>query len=244
MLQPKDYLFPRFGIKSIHYLITLASQLPDSLGPVQLSYVQLPASRGYALEVRSAHVKGTEKVGLARAKGAVLRICTALPADTFPYNKISPSSNVVRPATADSDSVQVDPSALPATPLHSSSLHCASLPLMLSHLKFHHALASSYGSYAASVRLLQLWAERRSHGASLGISDDWWAWCVARALGGNGVSGDAASAAAGGEAWAGWRRTVEWLAGANWTDGVFFQADAGSQKVKLARHCMALSADD
>ncbi|ORY92788.1 Nrap protein-domain-containing protein [Leucosporidium creatinivorum] len=226
LLQPKDYLSPRFQIKSTHYLVTLSSSLPSSLGPVTLSYVPLPGSQGFALEIRSAHIKGTEKVGLSKIKGAVLRLRIVWPTDAFAASKLSPSSNVVRPASASADeNGQVDPSTFPSTPLHSTSLLLSSLPLLTTHLKYHHTLTTTHPSYVSAIRLLQSWASKRSYGASLGFTDDWWAWCVARTLSWGAGSSDPAGAAAGGEAWASWRKTVEWLAGVNWVDGMWFRVE-------------------
>lgn len=223
LLQPKDYLSPRFLVKSTHYLVVLASLLPSSLGPLSLSYVALPASLGWALEIRAADPKAADKVGLAKIKGAVLRLRIVWPADAFPAAKISPSSNVARASSTTNQ--QLAPSALAPTPLHSSSLHFSSLFLLTSHLKFHHTLTVSHPSYTSAVRLLQSWAAKRSYGASLGLSDEWWAWCVARTLDWGAGSSAGAGAAVGGEAWAGWRKAVEWLAGINWTDGVWFRVE-------------------
>lgn len=230
LLQPKDYLFPRFSVKAIHYLVVLASLLPSSLGKVSTSFSPLPGSLGYALDVRSAVKKGEEKVGLGKAKGAILRIRIVAPASIFPTNKLAPTGNVVRPpsllAAAEGDNPQLDPASLPPTPLHSTALHLSTLSLATTHLKYHHSLATSYPAYASSVRLLRAWAQRRGYEASLGLTSDWWAWCVARSLnvGGKSAAGDVASLAAGGEAWAGWRKAVEWLAGANWTEGIWFKS--------------------
>ncbi|BGP47983.1 U3 snoRNP protein [Rhodotorula kratochvilovae] len=243
LLQPKDYLFPRFSVKALHYLVSLAAHLPDSLGPVSLSYASLPGSQGYALEIRSVTPKGAEKTGLGKAKGAVLRVRVVAPAGAFPASKLAPLSNVVRPpslaAAADGENPQVDPSTLPATPLHSTALHLSSLPLLTTHLKYHHGLSTSHAAYASSARLLQAWAAKRGYGASLGLTDEWWAWCVARSLnaGGRAGAGDSASLAAGGEAWAGWRKAVEWLAGANWTEGIWFKSavEEGYAKDELKR---------
>ncbi|KPV75399.1 uncharacterized protein RHOBADRAFT_53381 [Rhodotorula graminis WP1] len=215
LLQPKDYLFPRFSVKALHYLVSLAVHLPASLGPV----------------------------GLGKAKGAVLRLRVVAPAGAFAAAKLAPLANVVRPpslaAAADGENPQLDPSTLPATPLHSSALHLSSLPLLTTHLKYHHSLSTSHAAYASSSRLLQAWAAKRGYGASLGLTDEWWAWCVARSLnaGGRAGAGDSASLAAGGEAWAGWRRAVEWLAGANWTEGIWFKStsDEGYAKDEFKR---------
>lgn len=230
LLQPKDYLYPRFSVKALHYLVILASSLPDSLGPVSTSYGPLPGSQGYALEVRSATPKGTEKIGLGKVKGAVLRLRVVAPPSAFATSKLAPASNVIRPPSlaADGENPQLDPSMLPPTPLHSSALHLSSLSLLTDHLKYHHSLSTSYPAYAASARLLQAWAVKRGYDASLGLTSEWWAWCVARSLnaGGKSAAGDSASLAAGGEAWAGWRKAVEWLAGANWTEGIFFKSSA------------------
>ncbi|GAA6002549.1 hypothetical protein JCM10207_001176 [Rhodosporidiobolus poonsookiae] len=229
LLQPKDYLAPRFSVKSTHYLVVLASLLPDSLGPVSTSFFPLPGAQGWALDIRSATPKGAEKAGLGKVKGAVLRVRIASPPGAFPSTKLSPTSNTARPpsllASAGEENPHLDPASLPYTPLHTASLHLSSLPLLTSHLKYHHSLSTSFPSYCASTRLLQTWATRRGYGASLGLSAEWWAWCVARSLnaGGKTASGDVASAAAGGEAWAGWRKAVEWLAGANWTEGIWFK---------------------
>lgn len=224
LLQSKDYLSPRFLIKSTHYLVTLSSLLPSCLGPVALSYVQLPSSMGWALEIRSATVKGDEKIGLAVAKGAVLRLRIVWPVGCFPANKLGPLSNVARPASSSDENLQIAPSDLPATPLQSTSLHFASLALLTSHLKFHHALTISHPSYSSTLRLLQLWATRRGFGASLGLSDDFWSWCVARTLDW-GSSKGTGGAASGGDAWAGWRKVTEWLAGVDWVAGVFFRVE-------------------
>ncbi|GAA5959104.1 hypothetical protein JCM10213_008290 [Rhodosporidiobolus nylandii] len=229
LLQPKDYLAPRFCVKSTHYLVTLAALLPESLGSISTSFFPLPGSQGYALDIRSATPKGAEKVGLGKVKGAVIRIRVVSPADAFAASKLSPTSNVARPpslvASAAEENPQFDPSTLPYTPLHTSSLHLSSLNLLTSHLKYHHSLATSYSSYAASARLLQTWATRRGYGASLGLSAEWWAWCVARSLNaGKAAGGDVASLAAGGEAWAGWRKAIEWLATAKWTEGIWFSS--------------------
>ncbi|GJN89156.1 hypothetical protein Rhopal_002130-T1 [Rhodotorula paludigena] len=230
LLQPKDYLYPRFSVKALHYLTILASSLPDSLGPVSTSFAPLPGSQGYALEVRSATPKGAEKIGLGKVKGAVLRLRVVAPPGAFATSKLAPASNVIRPLSlaADGENPQLDPSMLPPTPLHSSALHLSSLSLLTDHLKYHHSLSTSYPAYAASARLLQAWAVKRGYDASLGLTSEWWAWCVARSLnaGGKSAAGDSASLAAGGEAWAGWRKAVEWLAGANWTEGIFFKSSA------------------
>ncbi|GAA5980525.1 hypothetical protein JCM11641_006669 [Rhodosporidiobolus odoratus] len=230
LLQPKDFLAPRFSVKSLHYLVTLAALLPQSLGPTSSSFLPLPGSRGYALEIRSATPRGAEKVGLGKVKGAVLRIQIVSPPGAFSHAKLSPTSNAARPpshaASAD-EQPQFDPTSLPFTPLRTTSLHLSSLPLLTSHLKYHHSLSTAYSSYAASTRLLQTWAIRRGYGASLGLSNDWWAWCVARSLNaGKAMGGDVASLAAGGEAWAGWRKAMEWLASANWTEGIWFKSTA------------------
>ncbi|KAI5476161.1 pre-rrna processing protein Utp22 [Pseudohyphozyma bogoriensis] len=225
LLQPKDYMAPRFLIKSTHYLVSLSSRLPGELGPVTLSYAPLPGSQGWALEVRSSpSPSATEKVGLSKTKGAVLRIRVVWPTDAFAHAKLSPTSNISRPTSTTSDT-QVDPASLPPTPLRSSSLHFSSLSLLTSHLKFHHTLVSTHSSYASAIRLLQAWATRRSFGASLGFTDEWWAWCVARTLNWGTSSGGGDTAAAGGAAWASWRKSVEWLAGVNWTEGVWFRVE-------------------
>ncbi|GAA5958854.1 hypothetical protein JCM8115_000667 [Rhodotorula mucilaginosa] len=228
LLQPKDFLAPRWSAKSIHYLVMLAQHLPASLGPVSLSYAAL--AQGYVLEIRSALPKGETKVGLSKAKGAVIRIRIAAPDNVFPDSKTAPTSNLARPPSLSSalegNNPQVDPSSLPPTPLHSTALHLASLSLLTSHLRYHHSLSTAYPAYTSSVRLLQAWATRRGYAASLGFTSDWWAWCVARSLnaGGKVVGGDTASLAAGGEGWAGWRKAIEWLSMANWTEGIWFKS--------------------
>ncbi|GAA5842510.1 hypothetical protein JCM11251_004894 [Rhodosporidiobolus azoricus] len=228
LLQPKDYLAPRFPVKAVHYLVTLSTLLPDSLGPMSTSYFPLGGSQGYALDIRSATPKGVEKVGLGKVKGAVIRLRVVSPSGAMSPSKLSPTSNVARPpslvASAAEENPQFDPSALPYTPLHTASLHLSSLSLLTAHLKYHHSLSTSFSSYAASARLLQSWAIRRGYGSSLGLTSEWWAWCVARSLNaGKAAGGDVASLAAGGEAWAGWRKAIEWLASANWTEGIWFK---------------------
>ncbi|GAA5928290.1 rRNA-processing protein UTP22 [Sporobolomyces koalae] len=228
LLQPKDYLFPRFLIKSTHYLVTLASNLPDTLGPIITSFSPLPGSQGHSLDIRSATRKGAEKVGLGKIKGAVVRIKIVTPPDAFPHAKTSPALNIARPPSLaqEAENAQINPADLPATPLRSTALHLSSLPLLTRHLQYHHSLSQTYPSYASSSRLLQLWASRRSYGLSEGFSPDFWAFCVARSLnvGAKGGAGsDVASLAAGGEAWAGWRKAVEWLATVNWSEGVVFR---------------------
>lgn len=232
LLQPKDYLAPRFLVKSTHYLTVLASLLPSSLGPTNLSYVPLPGTQGWALDIRSAHVRGTDKVGLAKTRGAVIRLRVVWPSGAFPASKTSPTSNVARPGPSSATPDQT--ASFPATPLRTTSLLFSSLDVLTAHLKFHHALTTSHPSYPSTVRLLQSWASRRSYGASLGLSPDWWAWCVARTLNwGAGKSAETGSAAVGGEAWAGWRKAVEWLASVNWTEGVLFRVD-GDKAVSCA----------
>ncbi|GAA5876581.1 hypothetical protein JCM8547_002416 [Rhodosporidiobolus lusitaniae] len=238
LLQPKDYLSPRFAVKSTHYLVTLSSLLPDSLGPVSLSYFPLAGSQGYALDIRSATPKGATRVGLGKIKHAVLRLRVVAPPSAFSASKLSPTSNTARPpsltvAAADESNPQFDPSSLPPTPLHSTSLHLSSLSLLTAHLKYHHSLSTSFSSYASSARLLQTWATRRGYGSSLGLSSEWWAWCTARSLNASKSAGaDVASLAAGGEAWAGWRKAVEWLTSANWTEGIWFKSNEGDEYSK------------
>ncbi|GAA5919932.1 hypothetical protein JCM6882_000002 [Rhodosporidiobolus microsporus] len=251
LLQPKDYLAPRFPVKSLHYLINLSTLLPSSLGPVSTSFYPLGGSQGYALDIRSATPKGAEKTGLGKAKGAVIRLRVVSPAGAFSASKLSPTSNVARPpsliASAAEENPQFDPSTLPYTPLHTTSLHLSSLPLLTAHLKYHHSLSTSFSSYAASARLLQTWATRRGYGSSLGLTSDWWAWCVARSLNaGKAAGGDVASLAAGGEAWAGWRKAIEWLASVNWTEGIFFKASEetySKEEFKAASKGKALFVD-
>ncbi|GAA5969887.1 hypothetical protein JCM3765_002928 [Sporobolomyces pararoseus] len=228
LLQPKDYLFPRFLVKSTHYLVTLASQLPSTLGPVTSSYSLLTGTQGYSLDIRSATPKGSEKIGLGKIKGAVLRIRVVSPPDAFPSSKLTPINNLARPPSIsqEAENAQINPADLPPTPLRSTALHLSSLPLLTNHIKYHHSLSRTYPSYVASARLLQLWASRRSYGVAEGFSPDFWAFCIARSLNAGAKGGavnDVASLAAGGEAWAGWRKAVEWLATVNWTDGVVFR---------------------
>ncbi|POY71794.1 hypothetical protein BMF94_5155 [Rhodotorula taiwanensis] len=228
LLQPKDCLAPRWSAKATHYLVTLAQHLPPSLGPVQLSYA--PLGQGHCLEIRSALPKGESKVGLSKAKGAVLRVRVVTPEGVFADAKTSPTTNLARPPSLASafegNNPQVDPSTLPLTPLHSTALHLSSLPLQTAHLRYLHSLSTSFPAFTSSVRLLQTWAIRRGYAASLGLSTDWWAWCVARSLnaGGKIAGGDSASLAAGGEGWAGWRKAIEWLSTANWTEGVWLKS--------------------
>ncbi|BGP55361.1 hypothetical protein JCM8202_004701 [Rhodotorula sphaerocarpa] len=230
LLQPKDFLAPRLSAKATHYLVTLAQHLPSCLGPVSLSYA--PLAQGYVLEVRSALPKGEPKIGLSKTKGAVLRIRIVTPENVFPDSKTAPTANLARPPSLSSalegNNPQVDPALLPPTPLHSTALHLSSLPLLTAHLRYHHSLASAYPAYSLSVRLLQVWALHRGYTASLGFTSDWWSWCVARSLnaGGKLAGGDTASLAAGGEGWAGWRKAVEWLSTANWTEGIWFKSSA------------------
>ncbi|KAL8278934.1 hypothetical protein RQP46_008603 [Phenoliferia psychrophenolica] len=224
LLQPKDYLSPRFLIKSTHYLTTLASSLPPSLGPVTLSYTLLPTS-SYALEIRSSpssSSSSTEKTGLSKTKGAVLRLRILAPPSLFPHSKLSPLSNLSRPTTSPDDAV------LPATPLRASSLLASHLSTHTSHLTFHHTLATTHPAYTASIRLLQTWASKRDYPASLGVTDDFWAWCVARTLNWGAPAGNMAGGVVGGDAWAGWRKTVEWLAGVEWTEGVWFRVEGSA----------------
>ncbi|GAA5910741.1 rRNA-processing protein UTP22 [Sporobolomyces salmoneus] len=228
LLQPKDYLFPRFLVKSTHYLVTLASQLPSTLGPITSSYSPLSGSQGYSLDIRSATSKGSEKIGLGKIKGAVLRIRVVTPPDAFPSSKLAPTNNLARPPSLahEAENAQINPADLPSTPLRSTALHLSSLPLLTNHLKYHHSLSQTYPSYASSARLLQLWASRRSYGVAEGFSPNFWAFCIARSLNAGakgGAGNDVASLAAGGEAWAGWRKAVEWLATVNWTEGIVFR---------------------
>jgi len=237
LLQPKDYLFPRFLVKSTHYLVNLASQLPSSLGPISSAYSSLPGSQGYCLEIRSATPKGSEKTGLGKIKGAVIRLKVVSPPDAFPSSKTGPTNNLARPPSLaqEAENAQINPADLPSTPLRSTGLHLSSLPLLTNHLKYHHSLSLTYPSYASSARLLQLWASRRNYGVAQGFSSDFWAFCIARSLNAGakgGAGSDVASLAAGGEAWAGWRKAVEWLATVNWTDGVVFRM-TGEQTVRL-----------
>ncbi|SCV74315.1 BQ2448_6747 [Microbotryum intermedium] len=226
-LEARDYLSPRFVIKSSHYLVVLASSLPGSLGPISTSYVPLGGAQGYALEIRSAHAKGTERSGLSSIRGAVLRIRVVWPSEAIAHSKLSPTSNVVRPATTDASESSSSKTVFPATPLHTTALHLSSLSILTAHLKHHHALASSHSSYPSAVRLLQAWATRRSYGASLGFTSEFWAWCVARTLGWGSTrhATDPSTLSTGGDAWAMWRKAVEWLAGINWVDGIWFRAE-------------------
>jgi U3 small nucleolar RNA-associated protein 22 len=215
---------PRFQVKSTHYLVTLASLLPASLGPTSLSYVYLPTSQAYALEVRHAKdaAQNGERIGLANARHAVLRIQIVWPADAFPSSKLSPNSNLARPDDA--------AKTFPATPIRASAMHSSSLSLLTAHLKYHHTLANSFPAYAPAVRLMHSWAARRGH--ELGI--EFWAWCVARTIGTGGVPGGNGPDAP----WAVWRRAVEWLAGVNWVEGVVFRT-MGEKKVSFS--CIAES---
>lgn len=157
-----------------------------------------------------------------------MRVVT--PEGVFADAKTSPTTNLARPPSLTSalegNNPQVDPSTLPLTPLHSTALHLSSLPLQTAHLRYLHSLSTSFPAFTSSVRLLQTWAIRRGYAASLGLSTDWWAWCVARSLnaGGKIAGGDSASLAAGGEGWAGWRKAIEWLSTANWTEGVWLKS--------------------
>ncbi|SCZ98606.1 BZ3500_MvSof-1268-A1-R1_Chr3-1g05495 [Microbotryum saponariae] len=227
LMEPRDYLSPRFVVKSSHYLVVLASSLPESLGPISCSYVPLGGAQGYALELRSAHVKGTERRGLSTVRGAVLRIRIVWPGEAIAHSKLSPTSNVVRPATADAPESSSSTIIFPATPLHTTALHLSSLSVLTAHLKYHHALASSHSSYPSAVRLLQAWAQKRSYGTSLGFASEFWAWCVARTLGWGSTrrATDPSTLSTGGDAWAMWRKVMEWLAGINWIDGIWFRAE-------------------
>lgn len=232
LLQPKDYLYPRFLYKSTHYLVTLASLLPSTLGPVSLSYSSLPLSQGFSLEIRSARKSdSTEpKVGLSLARGAVLRLRIVSPLEFFPASKLSPLSNISRPSLAPSTTSTSSTTPFPPTPLQCSSLLLSSLSLQTTHLKYLHALTLSHPSFNSTVRLLQAWAMSRSYASTLGLSSEFWAWCTARSLNW-GISADSSKKGlgvevAGGEAWAGWRKVVEWLAGCNWSEGVFFRVES------------------
>jgi len=165
----------------------------------------------------------------------VIRLKVVSPPDAFPSTKTGPTNNLARPPSLahESENAQINPADLPSTPLRSTSLHLSSLPLLTNYLKYHHSLSLTYPSYASSARLLQLWASRRSYGVAQGFSSDFWAFCIARSLNAGakgGAASDVASLAAGGEAWAGWRKAVEWLATVNWTDGVVFRM-TGEQTV-------------
>lgn len=153
----------------------------------------------------------------------MLRIRIAWPTDALALVKLSPLSNTARPDTR-GENLQLKPNELPSTPLHSTSLLLSSLATRTAHLTSLHALTSAHPSFAGSVRLLQAWAARRGFGESLGLTDEWWAWCVARTLGW-GASMEAKTGEVGGDAWAGWRKAVEWLAGANWVDGIWFRVE-------------------
>lgn len=137
----------------------------------------------------------------------------------FQYSKLSPLSNLARPSTSAPDA------PLPPTPIRTSSLVASHLSTHTSHLAFHHALATAHPAYTSSVRLLQTWAGKRNYNATLGVTDDWWAWCVARTLNWGAPAGNMAVGVVGGDAWAGWRKTVEWLAGVEWADGVWFRVE-------------------
>lgn len=129
--------------------------------------------------------------------------------------------NQVRPVVPEGETVVLQP-----TPIHASSLHLSSLPVLTAHLKHFHTVSTSHPAFSATIRLLQAWASARHFGASLGLTSEFWAWCVARTLDwGAGSSASAVGAGSGGEAWAGWRKAVEWLAGMNWTDGIYFRVD-------------------
>lgn len=139
--------------------------------------------------------------------------------EVFALTRLGPTRNLVRPST-----VNTVGEGFPATPIHASSLHFASLPLLTHHLSHFHTLSLSHPSFAAAARLLQSWATHRSFGESLGLSSEFWAWCVARTLDW-GASSTSNSNGGGGEVWAGWRKTVEWLAGVDWVEGIFFRVD-------------------
>ncbi|KAM0752220.1 Nrap protein [Meredithblackwellia eburnea MCA 4105] len=234
LLQPKDYLSPRFALKTTHYLTTLASILPsDVLGPTTLAYTP-HSTQGYSLDIRSlAPTAGAEKIGLQKTKGAVLRLVVVAPSTVFPHNKISPSSNLSRPSTTIT-STSTSPTLLPATPIRSSALNLSLLPTLVSHANLHVFLASSHSNkaFTTAIRLIQLWAsgfeKRGFHTSLLGVTgDNWWTWCVARAVVGTAplrsAAGFAGVGVGGSDAWVLWRKTLEFLAGAKWVgDGVGF----------------------
>lgn len=147
-------------------------------------------------------------------------VWTGVGLDTFLLAKLGPTKNLVRPSTKE-DSLE-----FPSTPIHATGLHLSSLPLLTSHLKHFHAVSTTHSAFSATVRLLQAWAVKRNFGNSLGLTSEFWGWCVARTLDwGAGSSLSAGGSGSGGEAWAGWRKAVEWLAGMNWVEGVFFRVD-------------------
>jgi U3 small nucleolar RNA-associated protein 22 len=198
--------------------------------------VALPGSQGWALDIHSAHKSSIgEKVGLSRIKGAVIRLrcvwsgesSSGADEEIFASSRLGPTRNLARPASTVTGLTE----EFPATPIHASSLHFASLPLLTQHLSHFHTLSLSHPSFAAAVRLLQSWATHRSFGSSIGPSSEFWAWCVARTLDW-GASSTSNSSGGGGEVWAGWRKTVEWLAGVDWVEGIFFRVD-GNDGVRL-----------
>ncbi|KAK4049077.1 U3 snoRNP protein [Microbotryomycetes sp. JL221] len=226
LLQPKDFMAPRFAVKSAHYLVNIAVQLPSSLGSIRRSFVRLPGSQGLALELR-ADATATPKSGLGAISGAVIRIRAVWPADAFTVAKLNPHHNLARPSTVNEND-QIDPTTLPSTPLRSTCLLLSSMQVQTAHLQFHHALTKAHSSYPAAVRLLQYWAKKRLYGNHMGMTDDWWAWCVARTLMTASSSHEPATAAIGGEAWAIWRKTLETIANTNWTNGVYLNIGAAA----------------
>ncbi|KAK4047715.1 U3 snoRNP protein [Microbotryomycetes sp. JL201] len=220
LLQPKDFMAPRFAIKSMHYLLHLASELPEALGPVKRIVTHATGSQALALELRPDTTDNSASSGLCKIRGAVLRIKVVWPPDAFPSAKLNPRHNLARPSFI-GEQDQIDPSSLPTTPIRSSGLFMASLAVPTAHLQYHHALTKANPSYPSAVRLLQYWAQKRGFGSSLGITEDWWAWCVASTLTSGSATAEPVAAIVGGEAWAIWRRAVEALANANWTSGIF-----------------------
>ncbi|KAM0787762.1 hypothetical protein ACM66B_003819 [Microbotryomycetes sp. NB124-2] len=228
LLQPKDYMAPRFSVKSTHYLLHLAAEMPSSLGKVERKIVRLTGAQGLALELRGVTSSSKNAThGLAAVKGAVIRIRVVWPQNAFVTAKLNPRHNLARPSTV-GENDQVDPSSLPATPIKSSTLQSSSLAVQTAHLQYHHAMTKANPSYASAVRLLQYWAKKRGYDDSLGLTDDWWAWCVASTLSSGSGHVEPAAAVIGGEAWAIWRKAIEALASCNWTNGVFLNAQGSS----------------
>ncbi|KAF2130024.1 Nrap protein [Dothidotthia symphoricarpi CBS 119687] len=179
LFQDKDYLNHRYFYKRAYYLACLAAGINaakehkfvlsfDTLNGNQLQpiIVVRPSGNGDADDFSASKCR--------------INILVALPEDSFAQNKLSPSSNCVRPKGNEDEAPS---KALAPTPFYNSTLQ--SDANITPYLKLLHATASKADAYKDACILGRVWLQQRGFGTRLrqgGFGNFEWAVLMALLL--------------------------------------------------------------
>ncbi|OAL54880.1 Nrap protein [Pyrenochaeta sp. DS3sAY3a] len=186
LFQDKDYLNHRYFYKRAYYVACLAAGIKASKEhSFKLSFDCLNGNQLQPIIV--VRPSGNADADDFSSSKAQINILVALPENTFPSNKLLPSSNCVRPKGNDSEE---STKALPSTAFYNSTLQ--SDANITAYLKLLHTTASKTETFKDACVLGRVWLKQRGFASRLrkgGFGNFEWATIMALLLQPNATTG-------------------------------------------------------